>query len=109
VRRGEIWTAPGGAEYAGKPRPVLVVQDDAFAETDSVTVCPLTSHAVEAGFVRPALAPTAANGLREPSWAMVDKVTTVRRARLKERIGTTSPATARAVNRAIVIFFGLAG
>jgi mRNA interferase MazF len=101
--------AAGGAEYAGKPRPVLVVQDDAFAETDSVTVCPLTSHAVAAEFVRPALAPTAANGLREPSRVMVDKLTTIRRTRLKERIGTLSPAALRAVNRAIVIFFGLAG
>jgi mRNA interferase MazF len=109
VRRGEIWTAAGGGEYAGKPRPVLVVQDDAFAETESVTVCPLTSQAVEAEFVRPALAPTAANGLREASWAMVDKVATVRRTRLKERIGTISPAALRAVNRAIVVFFGLAG
>jgi mRNA-degrading endonuclease toxin of MazEF toxin-antitoxin module len=40
---------------------------------------------------------------------MVDKVVTVRRTRLRERIGTLSPATLRAVNRAIVIFFGLAG
>lgn len=37
MRRGEVWTAAGGKNYAGKPRPVLVVQDDRFDATDSIT------------------------------------------------------------------------
>src|SRR5262245_46046549 len=47
VRRGEIWTAAGGV-YAAKPRPVLMIQDDHFSGTDSVTVCPMTTAAVDA-------------------------------------------------------------
>ena len=43
MKRGEIWTMAGGSGYAGKPRPVLIVQDDAFAERDSVTVCLITT------------------------------------------------------------------
>ena len=33
----------GGSGYAGKPCPVLIVQDDAFAERDPVTVCLITT------------------------------------------------------------------
>jgi mRNA-degrading endonuclease toxin of MazEF toxin-antitoxin module len=38
VKRGEVWTAAGGRDYAGKPRPVVVVQDDRFDATGSITV-----------------------------------------------------------------------
>ena len=31
--RGEICTAAGGTDYAGKPRPVIIVQDDRFDAT----------------------------------------------------------------------------
>jgi mRNA interferase MazF len=39
MRRGEIWTVSGGKDYPGKPRPVVIVQDDAFDATDSITIC----------------------------------------------------------------------
>ncbi len=41
-RRGDVVTVAGGV-YAKKPRPALIVQDDRFDATDSVTVCPFTS------------------------------------------------------------------
>ena len=28
MKRGEIWTVSGGKDYAGKPRPVVIVQED---------------------------------------------------------------------------------
>ena len=34
MRRGDIWTVSGGKDYAGKPRPVVIVQDDSFDGTD---------------------------------------------------------------------------
>jgi mRNA interferase MazF len=42
VKRGEIWTAAGGKDYAGKPRPVVIIQRDRFDMTDSITVCATT-------------------------------------------------------------------
>jgi mRNA interferase MazF len=48
MRRGEIWTVSGGKDYAGKPRPVVIVQDDAFDETDSITICAFTTDPTEA-------------------------------------------------------------
>jgi hypothetical protein len=39
MRRGEIWTVAGGKDYAGKPRPVVILQDDRFDATASITIC----------------------------------------------------------------------
>jgi len=37
MKRGEIWTVAGGKDYAGKPGPAVIVQDDSFDGAD-VTV-----------------------------------------------------------------------
>ena len=34
MKRGDIWTASGGHDYAGKPRPVVIVQDNSFDATE---------------------------------------------------------------------------
>ena len=107
MRRGEIWTVAGGADYTGKPRPAVIVQDDRF-DTDSITICPFTSDPTDAPLFRLAVEPSAANGLRELSRLMVDKITTVHRSRLGERIGTLDDAEVVRVNRAIVVFLGIA-
>jgi mRNA interferase MazF len=88
---------------------VLILQDDSFEDTGSVTICLLTSHAMDAPLVRPAIEPSPDNGLRETSYAMVDKLTTVKRARLGRRIGTAAPPAMTAVSRAILVFLGLVG
>ena len=43
MRRGEIWTVAGGKDYAGKPRPVVIVQDNSFDATDSMAICAFTT------------------------------------------------------------------
>jgi mRNA interferase MazF len=40
MKRGEVWTIAGGPDDAGKPRPVVILQDDAFDATLSITICP---------------------------------------------------------------------
>lgn len=69
MRRGEIWTAAGGKDYAGKPRPVLILQDDRFDKNDSITVCGLTTDPVPALF-RVFVEPSEMNGLRNRSRVM---------------------------------------
>ena len=81
LRRGEIWTVAGGGDYVGKPRPTLILQDDRF-DTDSVTVCLLTSDATEAPLFRLVIESSPANGLDATSRLMIDKITTVHRRRL---------------------------
>jgi mRNA interferase MazF len=87
VKRGDVWTVEGGPDYAGKPRPAVVLQDDAFDATASVTVCPFTTHAVDAPLLRLPIEPSAQNGLRSLSYLMIDKVTTISRRKLESRVG----------------------
>jgi mRNA interferase MazF len=73
MRRGEVWTAAGGKDYAGKPRPVVIVQSDAFDATESVTVCGLTTNPTEAPLARPVIEPNETNGLEVTCRLMADK------------------------------------
>lgn len=109
MNRGEIWTAAGGKHYAGKPRPVVIVQDDHFAATASVTICAFTTDPTDAPLFRIEIEPSETNGLKEPSRLMVDKVTTVPRDKLGERIGKLGEPDIQRLNRAILVFMGLAG
>jgi mRNA interferase MazF len=108
MKRGEIWTMAGGFGYAGKPRPVLIIQDDAFAERDSVTVCLITTDPVDLPVFRIPVEPTADNGLRAASHLMADKVTTVQRSRLGQRIGCLDDDNLLRLNRSLLVFLGLA-
>ncbi len=109
MRRGEIWTVAGGPGYAGKPRPVVIIQDDRFAATQSLTICPFTSDPTPAPLFRLAIEPGETNGLSGPSRLMVDKITTVPKARLKARIGRLEDEDLVRLNRASIVFLGLAG
>ena len=108
MRRGDVWTASGGKHYAGKPRPVLIIQNDLFDETASVTVCPMTTDTVDVPLLRIPVEPDRANGLSVPSRIMVDKVTTMPKAKLGERIGRVSDTDMVALSRSLFVFLGLA-
>lgn len=107
--RGEVWTAAGGNDYAGKPRPVVIVQDDRFDATNSITICAFTSDPTDAPLFRLVVDPTQANGLGVRSRLMVDKVATVPKSKLGRRIGKLADKDLVRLNRALMIFLGLAG
>ncbi len=109
MKRGEIWTVSGGSGYAGKPRPAVIIQDDRFAGTDSVTLCVFTTDPTEAPLLRLEVAPATGNGLRTNCRLMLDKVTTVPRARLGRKIGMLGAADRVRLNRGLMVFLGLAG
>ncbi|HKS62667.1 MAG TPA: type II toxin-antitoxin system PemK/MazF family toxin [Xanthobacteraceae bacterium] len=109
MRRGEIWTVAGGPDYAGKPRPVVIVQDDRFGDIDSVTICPLTSNPTVAPLLRIVVEPSEGNGLESVSRLMADKITTVPRRRLGSRIGRLDDEAMLQLNRAMLVFLGMAG
>lgn len=108
MRRGELWTAAGGKHYAGKLRPVLVVQDDRFDATDSITICPMTSDRTEIPLLRIPVPTDEATGLFAASSIMVDKVTTMPRSKLGEHIGAVPDTTMLALSRALIVFLGIA-
>ncbi len=109
MRRGEIWTVAGGADYAGKPRPVVIVQDDRFSGTASVTVCPFTSDPTDAPLFRRAVEPSEGNGLTQLSRLMVDKLMTVPRAKVGRQIGRLEHEHLAWIGQAVLVFLGLAG
>jgi len=108
MRRGEIWTASGGNDYAGKPRPVVIVQDDAFDATASVTVCALTTDPTDAPLFRLPVEPNEGNGLRAACRLMADKITTMSRSRLGRQVGRLDEEDLVRLNRAALVFLGLA-
>lgn len=109
MKRGEIWTVAGGKEYAGKPRPAVIIQDDRFDGTSSITICAFTTDPTEAPLFRLPIVPNERNGLHIRSQLMMDKITTVPKAKLGSRIGRLDDEDILRVNRAILVFFGLAG
>lgn len=107
MKRGEVWIASAGG-YTGKPRPVVIIQDDSFDATSSVTICAFTTDETEAPLFRLAIEPNARNGLRAACRLMVDKISTVPKAKLDQRIGTLDDADIVRLNRSIGVFLGLA-
>ena len=107
MKRGDIWTVAGGAAYAGKPRPAVIVQDDRFDANDSIVVCPLTTDPTSAQMIRLAVEPSVRSGLRSACKLMVDKLTAVPRRRLGRRVGSLTPQELKQLNRALFVFLGL--
>ena len=108
MKRGEIWTASAGSGYVGKPRPVVIVQDDRFDATASVTICAFTTDPTDAPLIRLLVEADEVTGIRDSSRLMVDKVTTVPKSRLGHRIGCLADHDLLRLNRSLLVFLGLA-
>jgi mRNA interferase MazF len=108
MTRGEIWTVAGGKDYAGKPRPAVIVQDDRFDATDSVTICAFTTDETGAPLFRLPVQPNKRNGLRSACRLMVDKITTVPKSKVGARIGRLDDGDILRLNQAVLVFLGLA-
>ncbi|NKC33285.1 type II toxin-antitoxin system PemK/MazF family toxin [Roseomonas sp. BU-1] len=110
MRCGEVVVVAdrAGGDYAGKPRPAVVVQSDMYDQTLSLVVCPLTSRERDAGLLRVAVAPSDRLSIRQPSWVMVEKLTSIRRDRATSVIGRLSDEEITALNRSLAVFLGFA-
>jgi mRNA interferase MazF len=108
MKRGEIWTVAGGKDYAGKPRPVVILQDDRFDRTDSITICAFTTDPTEAPLFRLVVEPSESNGLRAVCRLMVDKISPVSKSRIGARVGRLADEDIVRLNRAALVFLGIA-
>jgi mRNA interferase MazF len=108
MRRGDIWTIAGGKDDAGKPRPAVIMQDDSFDGTDSITLCAFTTDETDALLFRLVVKPNERNGLRAPCRLMVDKITTIPKTKIGDRIGRLDDEDLLRLNRAVLVFLGLA-
>ena len=109
VNRGEIWTVVGGIS-ATKPRPAVIVQDDLFDATNSITVAPMSSALLDAPLMRIRVAggDGRLSGLDHDSAVMIDKLTTVKRSNVHARVGRLTAEQLVEVERAMMAFLGLA-
>ncbi|MDX2145013.1 MAG: type II toxin-antitoxin system PemK/MazF family toxin [Rhodospirillaceae bacterium] len=107
MKRGEIWTVAGGKDYAGKPRPVVIVQDDRFDATNSIFVCSFTRNTTVAELFRIPVRASSDNGLKEDSRLMVDKMTSVPKSKLGRQIGVLEGDSMTKLELAILTFLGI--
>lgn len=92
MKRGDVVLCVIAGDY-GKPRPAVIVQSDLYNPTHaSLVVLPITSHLVDAPLFRIALNAGKQNGLKQDSQVMVDKITAIKRDRVRQPIGRLSPS-----------------
>ena len=89
-------------------RAAVILQDDRFDGTDSITVCAFTTDPTVAPLLRLPIRPSDRNGLRAPCSLMVDKVTTVPKTKMGRRIGVLADPDMAHLNSALLVFLGIA-
>jgi mRNA interferase MazF len=106
-QRGNVVICVLSGDY-GKPRPAVVVQSDLFNPTHaSITVCPITTHILDAPLFRLSIEPSAENGLRSSSQIMVDKVSTLKVEKVRQKIGKLTQEQTEVLNKALKIWLDL--
>ena len=106
MKRGEIWTLQD-KNYASKARPVVIIQDDAHSNFDSVILCLFTTYESAESETRVLVEPSVQNGLHKNSYVMTDKIVTVDKSLLRECIGCLSDDNMKSVSRQLKIILGL--
>ncbi|MCL6706991.1 type II toxin-antitoxin system PemK/MazF family toxin [Pseudomonas sp. R2.Fl] len=86
--------------YAGKPRPVIVMQNSGI-NLDSVIVVPITTTDGHGFPIRIEIQPNQMNGLKSVSFAMCEKINSVPKAALHSRIGSLPADTLSQIQRTV--------
>ena len=92
----------------GKPRPAIILQPDELTEIFStVLACPMTTHLIDAPFLRPIIAPTAENGSQDPSQIMVEKISPLRKDVIRQQVGRLADGDMKRLEMALIHVTGL--
>ena len=107
LKRGDVVVSVVSGDY-GKPRPAVIVQADLFNPTHaSITICPLTSHFVDAPLFRIPVEPGSGTGIRVLSHLMIDKVMSVPRERIGKKIGRVPGPVLRQIDEALRLWLDI--
>lgn len=102
LRRGDVVYYGERGEYTGKLRPGVVIQHSAtLSDAPSITLCGLTSTAITANSARIAIIPSTHNGLKLPSFVMIDKIASISRDRIRQVFGRLEPDNLVQVDHAL--------
>ncbi|MEA3534019.1 type II toxin-antitoxin system PemK/MazF family toxin [Rhizobium sp. CC-YZS058] len=106
-KRGDMVTAAFQGDLK-KPRPAVILHADEFIEAhESLILCAFTSSLADAPSFRPTIEPTAGNGLEVTSQIMVDKITHLRKAAIRQVIGRLSDEDMQRLETALITITGL--
>ncbi|MDO8534317.1 MAG: type II toxin-antitoxin system PemK/MazF family toxin [Xanthobacteraceae bacterium] len=108
MRRGDLVTVAARLAYAGKPRPAVIVQSDAFPIA-SVTLCLITAERIEPSDLRIPLEPDDINNLNRTSWIMIDKMLTVPRHQIGRVFGRLRANEISHLDRGLAVFLDFGG
>ncbi len=107
LKRGDVVIVSAPGSY-GKPRPAVIIQSNYFSETGSLTVLLMTSDLHDRlPLVRHRIRPSEINGLRSVSEVMIDKIFTIPRERLRQKIGSLSNTEMVGVTASLALFLGI--
>lgn len=108
IYRGDIVKVVAPGAY-GKPRPAVVIQADVLTgvEVNSVLVCLVSSHVVDATKFRLLVEPNTKNGLLRASQIMVEKIISMPRNRIVGVVGKLDDEAMIRLNRALAFVLGL--
>lgn len=107
IERGDIIICALSGDY-GKPRPAVVIQSDLFNLTHaSMTVCPITSHLIDATLFRLTLMSNDLTGLTSTSQIMIDKIISIKSEKITQKIGKLSSNEILKLNDAIKLWLNL--
>jgi mRNA interferase MazF len=110
MRRGDIVVVADrvAGDFASKPRPAVVVQSERFNATGSLAVCPLTTVPADAPLLRLPVKAGPRNALRQDCWIVIEKLTCVRRERVRATPGRLTAEEIVALDRSLAVFLGFA-
>jgi mRNA interferase MazF len=106
VNRGDVVVAVLPRD---KPRPAIVLRADRFAEHHLITLVPMTTELQDAPLLRIDVVATDDNGLREPSQAMVDRITSIVTRYVGQVVGHLAEGDMQAIDRGVMVYLGFAG
>jgi mRNA interferase MazF len=106
MKRGEIWTLRDDG-YASKARPVVIIQSDDINNFDSIILCLFTTFESEQISTRVRISADSKNGLRKDSYVMTEKIVTVDKRELGERIGKLAADQMKDIANQLVVVLGI--
>ncbi|WP_375428990.1 type II toxin-antitoxin system PemK/MazF family toxin [uncultured Sphingomonas sp.] len=108
MKRGDIVIGAQRGDFTGKPRPYVIVQrETTLPDSATVTVCPITTVLLGPGDLRIPLVADSTTGLDDPSEVEVDRITTLRKIRIRRHVGFMPAASMAAVDRGLKLWLDL--